>query len=186
MLPRLCDQLCGSRNAEGPRKAAAADARLRLIVAYKLAKAGGQLLLAAFLLVVLVAGNGEWGLDLAAALRRHVTGAWSLRLTELLAAAATPHAVELTICALLLDGLLTLCEGWALYRRFTWAPWLVVITTGSLLPFEVFELARRRQIGRLLIFLINVSVVWYLATRAAQIHRFRRSEGPPNEQTIGT
>jgi len=82
---------------------------------------------------------------------------------------------QLTILALLLDGVLTLGEGWALYRRFTWAPWLVVIATGSLLPFEVFELGRRPRAGRLLIFLGNLGVVCYLAVRAARALRARRA-----------
>ena len=148
---------------------------LRLIIVYKLAKAGGELLLAALLAVVLGAGEEDPVRDLALALSGHVTGAWSLRLTALLARAAAPRTVELTILALLLDGVLTLGEGWALYRRFTWAPWLVVIATGSLLPFEVFELARRPRVGRLLIFLANLSVVCYLAVRAARALRARRA-----------
>jgi len=148
---------------------------LRLIIVYKLAKAGGELLLAALLAPMLVAGAEDPVRDLAVALSGHVTGAWSLRLTELLAHAAAPRTVELTILALLLDGGLTLCEGWALYRRFIWAPWLVVISTGSLLPFEVFELARRPRAGRLLIFLANLSVVCYLAARAARGLRARRA-----------
>ena len=155
-------------------KAGAVDRGLRLIIVYKLAKAAAEMLVAALLSVVLMTGHGDWGLDLAIALRRHVTGAWSLRLTELLVAAATPHTIELTIFALFLDSVWTLGEGWVLYRRFVWAPWLVVIATGSMLPFEVFELARRLRLGRLLIFLINVSVVWYLALGAVQEFRERR------------
>ena len=148
---------------------------LRLIIVYKLAKGGGELLLASLLAVVLGAGEEDPVRDLALALSGHVTGAWSLRLTALLARAAAPRTVELTILALLLDGVLTLGEGWALYRRFTWAPWLVVIATGSLLPFEVFELARRPRGGRLLICLANLSVVFYLGVRAARGLRARRA-----------
>lgn len=148
---------------------------LRVIIVYKLAKAGGELVLAGLLAVVLVAGEEARAHDLAVALSRHVTAAWSLRLTALLARAATPHGVELAIVALLLDGAFTLAEGWALYREFTWAPWMVVIATGSLIPFEFFELARRPRAGRLLILLANLSIVGYLAARAAREHRPIRS-----------
>jgi len=144
---------------------------LRLVIVYKLVKACGELLLAALLSGLLLDGAADRVRALDAALRAHLTAAWSLRLTELLARAATPHNVALTAGALLLDGALTLCEGWALYRSFAWAPWLVVITTGSLLPLEVLELARRPRAGRLLILVINLAVVCCLGARAARTRR---------------
>ena len=61
--------------------------------------------------------------------------------------------------------MLTLGEGWALHRRFRWAPWLVVVATGSLLPFEVVELVRRPHALRLAVFVVNLTIVCYLATR---------------------
>jgi uncharacterized membrane protein (DUF2068 family) len=141
---------------------------LRLIISYKLAKAAAELLLAVVLTAVLVAGAEDPARALAGTLRRHVTGAWSLRLTTLLARAATPRGVELTIVALLLDGALTLGEGWALSRGFAWAPWLVVVATGSLLPFELVELVRRPRPMRMLILLCNLIVVGYLVARASR------------------
>lgn len=147
---------------------------LRLIIGYKLAKAGVELLLAAVLTAVLVAGTEDPARALADVLRRHVTGAWSLRLTALLARAATPRGAELTIVALLFDGALTLGEGWALARGFTWGPWVVVVTTGSLLPFEIVELVRRPRPTRVLILLANLSVVGYLIARASRALDRRR------------
>jgi len=148
---------------------------VRVIVVYKLAKAGAELVLAALLTVVLIGGE-EWRAhDIAIALSRHFTGAWSLELTALIARAAAPHSVELAIVALVLDGALTLGEGWALYRDFTWAPWIVVVTTGSRIPFELFELARRPRAGRVLIVVANAMIVAYLAVRAARARRASRS-----------
>jgi len=43
-----------------------------------------------------------------------------------------------------------------------WAEYLVVITTGSLLPLEVYELSRRPDAARAVILVINVAVVVYL------------------------
>ena len=151
------------------------DGGLRLIVAYKLTKAVGQLALAAFLGFVLASGAQIPVGRVAAALGRHATAAWSLRIAELLGRAATPHAIELTIAALVGDGALTLCEGWALHRRFAWAPWLVVVATGSLLPFEVFELLARPSAVRLLVVLVNLAIVWYLAAHATRESRMRRA-----------
>ena len=144
---------------------------LRLIVVYKLGKAASELVLAALLAVILAGGEAERVHDVALALSEHVTGAWSLRLSELLASAAVPRTVELTTIALSLDGVLTLSEGWALHRGFSWAPWMVVVTTGSLVPFEVIELARRPRVGRALILLVNLGVVGYLAARALRARR---------------
>ena len=141
---------------------------LRLIIAYKLVKACGELLLAAVLGGLLLGGAADRVHALDAALRAHLTAAWSLELTDLLARVATPRNVALTAGALVLDGVLTLCEGWVLYRGLAWGPWLVVITTGSLLPFEVVELARRPRAGRLVILIVNVVIVCYLAARAAR------------------
>jgi uncharacterized membrane protein (DUF2068 family) len=121
-------------------------AGLRLIVAYKVAKAAGEFALAAILAVV---GAEVPAGDVAATLSRHVAAAWSLEVCRVVTSAATPHTIELMMAALLLDGALTLGEGWALHRRFPWASWLVVITTGSLLPFEVIELVRRPRAVRL-------------------------------------
>jgi uncharacterized membrane protein (DUF2068 family) len=148
---------------------------LRLIVLYKVLKACGELLLAVVLGALLVGGSADRVHALAAGLRGHLTAAWALRLTELLTSVATPRNVELTAGALVLDGALTLCEGWALYRNFAWAPWVVVISTGSLLPFEALEFARRPRAGRLLILVVNLAIVWYLAGRATRAIRMRRA-----------
>ena len=159
------------RRADG----GSSEVGLRLVIAYKLGKACGELALAAVLAVVLVSGGADSVREDIASLSRHVTSAWSLQLTALVARAASPHAVVLTIGALLLDGVLTLCEGWALHRRFTWAPWLVVIATGSLLPFEVVELIRRPHAVRLAIFVVNLTIVCYLAARATrEVRRLAR------------
>ena len=78
-----------------------------------------------------------------------------------------PRGAELTIVALLFDGALTLGEGWALRRGLAWAPWLVVVATGSLLPFEIVELMRHPRPIRMLILLANLIVVGYLVARAS-------------------
>jgi uncharacterized membrane protein (DUF2068 family) len=156
-----------------------AEAGLRLIVAYKLAKAAGEIGLAAFLGVVVSSGAAIPAAEVAAALSRRVAAAWSLDVSRFVGLAAAPQAMEVTAAALVLDGLLTLGEGWALHRRFAWAPWLVVVSTGSLLPFESFELIRRPDAVRLLLLVVNGAIVWYLAARATRAVRMRRSARSP-------
>jgi uncharacterized membrane protein (DUF2068 family) len=58
-----------------------------------------------------------------------------------------------------------LAEGIGLWMRRAWAEWLTVIATGSLIPFELWELitrppGRRLAIGATLA--LNVVIVWYL------------------------
>jgi uncharacterized membrane protein (DUF2068 family) len=50
--------------------------------------------------------------------------------------------------------------GLALQKR--WAEYFTIITTSSLLPIEIYELARRVSISRGLALLINLAVVGYL------------------------
>jgi uncharacterized membrane protein (DUF2068 family) len=49
-----------------------------------------------------------------------------------------------------------------------------MLSTGSLLPFEVVELVRRPRAVRLLILLVNVGIVCYLGARATREVRARR------------
>jgi uncharacterized membrane protein (DUF2068 family) len=139
---------------------------LRLIVAYKLIKAAlGLALAAVFAAAVLGGGAGELH-ALALGLRQHVVSAWSIRVANLLVTATTRGHLELTAVALGLDGLLTLVEGWSLRTGYAWAPWLVVIATGSLIPFEFHALVQHVRLGRVLILLVNVTIVAYLVRRA--------------------
>ncbi len=42
-------------------------------------------------------------------------------------------------------------------------PWLVVVTTSALLPFEVYEIAHRVSFVRVFALVMNVAIVVYLA-----------------------
>ncbi len=145
--------------------AAPRPAGLRLIIAYKAVKAVAQL-----------AGTA---LLLALATRRHEAGVhaflqwvaaelpagWSVRAAGLLAAAGRPHTLHLAALGLALDGTLTAVEGWSLWRGYGWGPWLVVVATGTPIPYELYEIARRVRPVRIAITAITVAVVVYLARR---------------------
>jgi len=152
-----------------------ADAGLRLITAYKLTKGIGQLALAAVLFAAVELGVAvTWLRGAIFFARHHFASATSVKLAELLLQIATPRHLGLTALALALDGTLTTGEGIALSRRLWWAPWLVVVATGSLLPYELFEIVREPRVGRLLVFVLNALVVAYLVARALREHRARR------------
>jgi uncharacterized membrane protein (DUF2068 family) len=68
---------------------------------------------------------------------------------------------ELSIGTFVYAGLF-LIEGVGLALQKRWAEYFTIITTSSLLPIEIYELARRVSISRGLALLINLAVVGYL------------------------
>ena len=64
--------------------------------------------------------------------------------------------------ALAVDGLSSLIEGWAVWRRRPWAPWLIVVATGSLIPIEVALLFERPTPMKVFILAVNVATVVYM------------------------
>src|SRR5438132_5655736 len=55
-----------------------------------------------------------------------------------------------------------LTEGVGLALRQRWAEYLTIVTTASLLPLEVYELAKHFGIGKGVALVINLAVVAYL------------------------
>ena len=93
--------------------------------------------------------------------------------------AATSMHVKFIAAASFADAALSAVEGLSLRAGRWWAPWLVVIATGSLLPWEVWEVLRRPTWGRALILIVNVAVVVYLLRDVAREHRSLVAGGRP-------
>jgi uncharacterized membrane protein (DUF2068 family) len=74
------------------------------------------------------------------------------------------------------DGVFSAFEGWALLRGFRWAPWVVVVATATLIPFEVVAIVRHRRIGRFVLLAVNLAIVAYLAWRARREHAERKAQ----------
>ncbi|HUX72753.1 MAG TPA: DUF2127 domain-containing protein [Steroidobacteraceae bacterium] len=53
-------------------------------------------------------------------------------------------------------------EGVGLWLRRRWGEWLTIVITASLVPLEIWEIARRPTFGKVLVFLVNMAIVWYL------------------------
>ncbi len=68
---------------------------------------------------------------------------------------------ELSVGTLFYSALL-LTEGLGLAFKQRWAEYFTIISTASLLPLEIFEIARRASVPRVLLFLVNITVVVYL------------------------
>ncbi|HZR11277.1 MAG TPA: DUF2127 domain-containing protein [Myxococcales bacterium] len=137
-------------------------AGLEAIIVYKLTKSVAQALLGIGGLWVLARGADAAVATLAELILEHFTGAWALRVATLLVRAATARHLEVLTIALLGDAVLSAAEGLALRAGRWWAPWLVVIATALLLPWEIWHLLRHPAWGRVALVAINLAVVAYL------------------------
>lgn len=68
-------------------------------------------------------------------------------------------------------------EGLGLVLGYHWAEYLVIVATGSLVPFEIYEMARKFTAIRFGLFLANVAIVVYLVWMLTRQHRERSGEG---------
>jgi uncharacterized membrane protein (DUF2068 family) len=67
-------------------------------------------------------------------------------------------------------------EGLGLILGYHWAEYLVIVATGSLVPFEIYEIARKFTALRVALFLANVAIVIYLIVSLTREHRARLRE----------
>ena len=105
------------------------------------------------------------------------------------------HALVLKIDALqpnsvLLAGLISLgyagillVEGVGLWLEFTWAAYLTVVSTGLLLPFELYEVIEQVSMLRIGVLLLNLVIVFYLI-RQLKRHTLRARTHLPRHDAI--
>jgi len=62
-------------------------------------------------------------------------------------------------------AILFLVEGTGLLLRKHWAEWFTIIVTGSLLPFEIYEIFKGATAAKIATVVINAAVVLYLVIR---------------------
>jgi len=150
-------------------------AGFRLIIVYKAVKAIVQALAAVALLVLRHTSVTQrleaFTADLSEHLAEHLEHGWTAVAARLLAALLTPNHLTLLTLALAFDAALSAFEGWALHRRFRWAPWVVVVAGGTLIPFEIFELIRRVRPLRVTALIVNLGIIAYLLARARRERR---------------
>lgn len=71
---------------------------------------------------------------------------------------------ELSVGTFIYAGLFA-TEGLGLLLRKHWAEYFTIVTTGALIPLELFELARHFTLTKVAVTLVNVLIVWYLVAR---------------------
>jgi uncharacterized membrane protein (DUF2068 family) len=80
----------------------------------------------------------------------------------------TPNKLkDLGVGSFIYAGLF-LTEGIGLWLVKRWAEWFTVIVTSSLLPVEIYELARHPTATKVLVLTFNVAVVGYLVYRICE------------------
>jgi uncharacterized membrane protein (DUF2068 family) len=83
-------------------------------------------------------------------------------------ARVNPAQLKLLEVGTFFYALLHLVEGTGLLLRQRWAGYLTVIATSSLLPLELYELARKVNTLRLSVLAVNLLIVAYLIVRLRQ------------------
>jgi uncharacterized membrane protein (DUF2068 family) len=77
----------------------------------------------------------------------------------------TPNQLKELSAGTFIYSALLLTEGVGLFLRKRWAEYFTVISTGLLIPLEVYEMAEHLTIAKVAVFVINVLIVWYLIAR---------------------
>ncbi|MFL5376171.1 MAG: DUF2127 domain-containing protein [Myxococcales bacterium] len=146
---------------------------LEAIIDYKLTKAIVELAIGILLVVALVRGPEAMAATVAQQVIDHTSGAWALRAATLIVRSGTAAHVKLAAAVAIADSALSAFEGLALRAERWWAPWLVVVATGALIPVEIWEIIRKPTPVRGVILVLNWVILIYLLRRALVEHRER-------------
>jgi uncharacterized membrane protein (DUF2068 family) len=135
---------------------------LEAIIDYKLLKAAVEVVLGLLLVALLLRGTEAGAASLAQLVLDHVSRAWALRAATAIVLTGTTAHMKIAAAGAFADAALSAVEGFALRAGRWWAPWLVVIATGALLPWELIEAIRKPGWLRIGLLALNVAVVVYL------------------------
>jgi len=140
------------------------DWTIHIIAGFKLLKGVLLFIVAIKLLTLLNRDVAAWATDFV---NRHgidEDNRYVHAILEKLAGVSRNQLMAMSGGAFLYSGL-QLTEGIGLWYEKRWAEMLTVIATGLLVPLELYELFERFTWVRLIVLIVNLFVVWYLATR---------------------
>jgi uncharacterized membrane protein (DUF2068 family) len=78
---------------------------------------------------------------------------------------------ELAAVAAFAYALLFFTEGIGLWLQKVWAEYLTIVATGSFIPFEIYEVAKKVSVVRVTVLILNIAIVVFLIRRRLQAHR---------------
>jgi len=140
------------------------DWTIHIIAGFKFLKGVVLIVVAVKLLTLLNKDVEQWALDF---INRHGIEAENRfvhAVLEKLAGVNRNQLMAMSGGAFLYSGL-QLTEGVGLWYEKRWAEYLTVIATALLVPVEIYELFERFTWVRVVVLVVNLFVVWYLATR---------------------
>ena len=74
----------------------------------------------------------------------------------------TPKTLELLSVGTFFYAAIFIVEGIGLLMRKRWAEWLTVVSGALLIPFEIYEIVKSPHLARVVVLVLNVSIVAYL------------------------
>jgi len=88
----------------------------------------------------------------------------------------TDRSLWLLALAALLYSAVRFIEAYGLWQQRPWAAWFGAIMSGVYVPIELFELLRKVTWPVVSLLIVNVAIVWYLASLLYQ-SKWKRSPG---------
>lgn len=95
----------------------------------------------------------------------------------------TPHGIWLFVFGVLVYATIRFVEAGGLWLEREWAEWFALLSGSMYLPWEIYELVRRENALKWIIFVVNVVIVLYLLWVRIEMHRLRKRaklQAPPN------
>jgi uncharacterized membrane protein (DUF2068 family) len=77
----------------------------------------------------------------------------------------SPHQLKLLSIGTFIYAAIFLTEGTGLLLRKRWAEYFTIVSTGLLIPLEVYELVHHVTFVKILVMILNVAIVVYLIRR---------------------
>jgi len=152
---------------------------MAVIAAYKLLKAVASIAGAIFILRVRNRDLEEVAWRMLERIGAHSEKWFAVHVLDFI---ATLNPKKLLTVALIMLGysIIYTLEGVGLFMEKTWAEWLTIIQTGLLMPWELYEIAKRPSLAHFGIFTANLIVVLYL------IWRLKRDAGRKHHRPMPT
>ncbi len=80
----------------------------------------------------------------------------------------SPRQLKATSVGTFVYAALLLTEGTGLLLGKRWAEYFTIITTGGLVPLEVYEISRHVTAPKIVVLIVNVAIVVYLVAHVRQ------------------
>lgn len=86
----------------------------------------------------------------------------------------TSRSIWLFVFAVVAYAIIRFVEAGGLWLEREWAEWFALLSGSIYLPWEIYELMRRENIWKWIVFGVNVVIVLYLLWLRVEMHRMRK------------